>query len=85
MVKTALKDRRGFVEMLVKQGHSLKTFSEVCGVSYSSLQHVTSGARNPTPTVAFKICKAVGMAFDDLFIFVHFDRGVTDDGGKTEA
>lgn len=75
MVKTALKDRKGFVEMLVKRGYTLKTFSEASGVSYSTVQQVTSGTRNPTPPVAFKLCKAVGMEFDDLFVFLHNHRG----------
>lgn len=73
MIRTRLKDRSGFVEMLVRLGfNTLGEFADKSGVGYHTIQQVTSGRRQPTPRTAFKIAAAVGKPFDELFEFVHF-------------
>lgn len=71
MIKTALKDKVAFNQLLMKEGFTLKSFAVHANVGYHSIQQVSSGKRNPTAPVAFKICKGLGMEFDDLFVFVH--------------
>lgn len=75
MVKTEFKDREKFNELLILKGYSLKTFSDFSGVGYDTISQITRGLRTPAPRVAFKICKALGMEFDDLFKFKHPMRG----------
>lgn len=84
MLKTALKDRKAFLELLINRGYDhLGEFSERANLGYSTLQQITSGKRNATPRTAFKIAAALGLDFHDLFVFKH--RGEPVDGGKEEA
>lgn len=84
MVKTALKSREAFLELLIMRGYDrLGEFSDKANIGYATLQQVTSGKRNPTPRTAFKIAAALGMDFHDLFVFQH--RGAPLDGGKEET
>lgn len=79
MVKTALKDRKAFVELLIKRGFlTLHDFADYAQIGYSTVQQVTSGIRNPTPKTAIKIASALGLKFDDLFVFVHREGKVLD-------
>lgn len=86
MVKCQLKDGlRGFKEMLARRGfNTIQAFSDFSGLSYHTLQQVCSGKRTPSPRIAFEIAAALGMTFDDLFIFDH-RRGSVYVGGETEA
>lgn len=84
MVQVALKDREGFIELLVKRGFaSIGDFAKAARVGYSSVQQLTSGSRNPSINTALKVAAALDMTFDDLFKFVH-GKAWSYDGGKTE-
>lgn len=85
MVKCKFKDRRKFNEMLILKGfRSLRAFSKYSGVGYHSLQQITSGLRTPSPRVAFMVCDALGMEFEELFVF-HHGYGREEDDGKAET
>lgn len=84
MLKTRLKDRHKLLEMILSKGfYNLTAFAKKADLNYSTLQHVTSGDRNPSARTAFKIAAALDMNFYDLFEFEH-TRGEAVHGGTKE-
>ncbi|MEW4371797.1 helix-turn-helix transcriptional regulator [Paenibacillus kandeliae] len=65
-MKIQVKEKK-LEEVLIKQGHSKRSFSKSAGIGQSTFIQVCNGDRNPSPKTAKKIVEALKLKFDDIF------------------
>lgn len=70
-----LKSLEEFNEIITKKGFSKRALAEKSGLSVSTLVQISNGKQSPRPHTAKKICEALNMNFEDLFI-IRGIRGV---------
>ena len=66
MVTVVVKDN-SLQTTRVRKGLGLRQLGELAGVTYVAVSRIENGLQNPNPGTAAKICKALGVEFDDLF------------------
>jgi transcriptional regulator with XRE-family HTH domain len=60
------KDR--LAEKRIKQGLSLKTLADKAGVHYATVNRLENGTTNINPDTAVKVCNALSVDFDEIFV-----------------
>lgn len=68
MVNISLKDATRTRIEIAKTGKSLREFAKNIGVSHAYLSQILNEKRYPSPTVANKIAKGLGVDIDDIFL-----------------
>lgn len=64
----SLKCSEEFNQTLVKKGFSKRAFARESGLSESTFIQISNGKQSPRPGTAKKICDALLMDFDEIFI-----------------
>lgn len=72
MVKVRIKNLEETRLEIAKAGKSLRKFSEEIGISQGYLSQILCGKKKPSPTIAYKISKGLGLNLEDIF-FIHND------------
>lgn len=67
MVIAKFKDKNETLLKIAKTGNSLRAFSEKIGVSQGYLSLLLNGEKHPSPTIANKIAKGLGVDVEDIF------------------
>lgn len=67
MVGFTIKDSLKAKILIAETGNTLKSFSELAGISYSYMSRIIAGKNSPSVIVATKITKALGVTIDELF------------------
>lgn len=52
----------------MKKGYSLRKLSKIAQVDYSTINKLENGKQKTTPETAKKICDALGVTFEDMFV-----------------
>ena len=52
----------------MKKGYSLRKLSEAAKVDYSTINKLENGKQKTTPETAKKICDALGVSFEEMFV-----------------
>lgn len=60
--------------LLIKKGHSKRSFARSFGFSEATIIQVCNGTRNPSPKTAKAIADALEVDFDDIFEIVPAER-----------
>jgi transcriptional regulator with XRE-family HTH domain len=60
---------------LARRNTSLEEFARAIGCSYNTLWRWLDGNRTPRPATRRKMCQALGMPFDRLFLLKKIDKG----------
>lgn len=63
-----LKSCEDFHKIITKKGFSKRALAERSGLSVSTLVQISNGKQSPRPHTAKKICEALNMSFDDVFV-----------------
>ena len=61
-------------EIRKERGIRQEDFAKSMGVSRQTISSLVNGRYNPSITLAYKIAKYFGMAFEDVFIFEEEDE-----------
>ncbi|WP_339820496.1 helix-turn-helix transcriptional regulator [Paenibacillus sp. FSL R7-0216] len=69
-MKIKLKDLVSFEELLIRKGFSKKAFAEAAGIGQVTALQICNGDRNPSPRIAKRICDALEVTFDDIFMII---------------
>lgn len=67
-MKIRLKDPERFEELLIRKGHSKRSFAEAAGIGQVTTLQIASGDRHPSPRIAKRITDALEVEFDEIFI-----------------
>ena len=67
-----VRDVEKLKELIVKSGFSYRQLAKEAYCSQTQISMILKGERNPSPSNAVNICKALGCYFDDIF-FIKFD------------
>lgn len=67
-MKIRLKDPEQFEELLIRTGHSKRSFASVAGIGQVTALQVASGDRTPSPRIAKRITDALEVEFDEIFV-----------------
>lgn len=67
MLKVEFKDRDETRLAIAKTGMTLRQFSLSIGISQPYLSLLLRGDKNPSPTIAGKIAKGLGVEIEDIF------------------
>lgn len=54
--------------MIAKIGFSKRAFARKCGLSEATFIQISNGKQSPRPDTAKKICDALELKFDDIFV-----------------
>lgn len=68
MITFPLKDELETRILIAEKGKSLRGFSKKVDISHCYLSQILSGKKNPSPTVAYKIAKGLGLKIEDIFL-----------------
>lgn len=68
MFSITLRDNFKTRLSIAKNGQTLRSFSEMNGISHAYLSQILTGKRNPSPTVAFKIANGLNQSVEDIFL-----------------
>ena len=52
----------------MKKGFSLRKLAEAANVDYSTINKLENGKQKTTPETAKKLCSALGVSFEEVFI-----------------
>lgn len=66
-MKILLKDLDSFEELLIRKGHSKRSFAEAAKIGQVTALQIANGNRNPSPRIAKRITDALEVEFDDIF------------------
>lgn len=66
MLKIKVKEK-ALSETRIKQGHTVKSLAQKCGLTNIGLHGIENGEHGVSPSTAQKICGALDKEFDDLF------------------
>ncbi|MHB8122647.1 MAG: helix-turn-helix transcriptional regulator [Desulfuromonadaceae bacterium] len=69
-----LKNPTDFNIMMIKNGFTQRSLGKSANVSDTTINHLLTGKRFCGPQVAFKICEAMKVSFDDIFFIVDADK-----------
>jgi DNA-binding XRE family transcriptional regulator len=69
-LKIKLRVAEELNEMLIKQGHSKRSFAKSINTGESTIIQIFNGDRSPSPRTAKRICEALECSFDDIFEIV---------------
>ena len=69
MTKIMAKSKE-LAESRVRQGHTVKSLSEKCGITNAGLHGIENGDHGVSPSTAQVICTALNKEFDDIFEIV---------------
>lgn len=72
--ENVIQTNQNFSTARVKAGFSLRALATAAGLSYGSVFHAEHGGA-VTPKNARKLCTALDMDFDELFVIVEGDNG----------
>lgn len=67
-MKIQLKNVEQFLEMLIRKGHTRRSLAGVANVGEATVVMIANGDRNPSPQTAKRICEALEVEFDDIFV-----------------
>ncbi|HZG81765.1 MAG TPA: helix-turn-helix transcriptional regulator [Brevibacillus sp.] len=67
-MKIRLKDLERFEELIIRKGHSKRSFAEVAGIGQVTALQIANGERNPSPRIAKRITDALEVEFDEIFV-----------------
>lgn len=67
-MKIQLKDSEQFEELIIRKGHSKRSFAEAAGIGQVTILQIANGDRNPSPRIAKRIKDALEVEFDEIFI-----------------
>ena len=67
-----IKDKDILVEKIIQAGFSYRQLAKKIGTSQTTISLIIAGERNPSPTNAVNLCKAINCQFNDIF-FVEND------------
>ncbi|MED4754613.1 helix-turn-helix transcriptional regulator [Brevibacillus choshinensis] len=67
-MKIRLKDIELFEELIIRKGHSKRSFAEAAGIGQVTALQIASGDRNPSPRIAKRIIDALEVEFDEIFV-----------------
>ncbi|MGF9821430.1 helix-turn-helix domain-containing protein [Brevibacillus agri] len=67
-MKIRLKDPERFGELLIRKGHSKRSFAEASGIGQVTALQIANGDRNPSPRIAKRITDALEVEFDEIFV-----------------
>lgn len=67
MSKLMVRDTSKTYSEMAMKGYSLKLLSEEIGVTNQYLSTVLRGKRNPSPGLAKKIARSLGLEINDIF------------------
>ena len=63
-------DRKKFGRFIKKYRHehgmSLEKMADVCGLTPATIHNIETGRRSPKEVTVFKICRGIGMSFEEL-------------------
>ena len=60
-------DRQKMVNLRVRAGFTQNSLAKASGTSSALISRVESGSTNLRPSNAIKICRALGVEFDEVF------------------
>jgi DNA-binding XRE family transcriptional regulator len=63
-----LKNAADFEEQLIRNGYSKRSFAEAAGIGQVTVLQIVNGDRRPSPRIAKRICEALEVEFDDIFV-----------------
>ncbi len=66
-MKIRLKDLAAFQELLLRKGLTQRELARVVKITEYYVSRIARGWWNPGPAVAARICKVLGVEFDDIF------------------
>lgn len=52
----------------MKQGLSLRELSKISGISITTISFIERDLSKPHPKTAYKLCEALGVTFEDIFL-----------------
>lgn len=67
-----VRDIEELTERIVKAGFSYRQLAKEANCSQTQISLILQGERNPSPTNAVNICRALKCNFDDIF-FINSD------------
>jgi transcriptional regulator with XRE-family HTH domain len=67
-MRIRLKDPEHFEELLIRKGHSKRSFAEAAGIGQVTALQIANGDRNPSPRIAKRITDALEVEFDEIFV-----------------
>lgn len=67
-----IKNLDSFVEKIVMAGFSYRQLAKETNTNPTTITLLTKGERNPSPSLAINLCKALNCKFDDIF-FINTD------------
>ncbi|TKI54528.1 helix-turn-helix transcriptional regulator [Brevibacillus antibioticus] len=67
-MKIRLKDQGYFEELLIRKGHSKRSFAEAANIGQVTALQIANGDRNPSPRIAKRITEALEVEFDEIFV-----------------
>lgn len=68
MVIISLKNRTKILAMIAKNGKNLNSFADEIGISSGYLSQILNGKKNPSPKIAHKIAKGIGVNLEEVFL-----------------
>lgn len=68
-----LKDGYSTRLLIAKKGWTLRALSVEIGVSHSYLSQVLKGTKNPSATIARKLCEGLNESLEDIFLIKMVD------------
>lgn len=74
MSKLMVRDTSKTYSEMAMKGYSLKLLSEEIGVTNQYLSTVLRGKRNPSPGLAKKIARSLGLEINDIFLVVNIAK-----------
>ncbi|WP_064202821.1 helix-turn-helix transcriptional regulator [Brevibacillus brevis] len=67
-MKIHLKDQEQFEELLIRRGHSKRSFAAAAGIGQVTALQIVNGDRNPSPRIAKRISDVLEVEWDELFV-----------------
>ncbi|MGG1661746.1 helix-turn-helix transcriptional regulator [Brevibacillus sp. NRS-1366] len=61
-------------KLIIKTGHSRRSFAKAIGLGEATIIQICSGKRNPSPGTAKKIIEALQIEWDDIFAIEKISR-----------
>ncbi|MDB5053924.1 MAG: family transcriptional regulator [Bacilli bacterium] len=65
-----LNDLERLDKLIIKKGHSRRSFAKDVGLGEATVVQICSGRRNPSPRTARKIVDALNVEWDEIFEIV---------------
>lgn len=76
MIVIEFKCRKDTILKIAETGNSMREFSKHIGMSQGYLSQLLNGEKKPSPTIAGKIAKGLGVKIEDIFFVKVIDKTI---------